>query len=82
MGTRNQPPEYLVVGTIDLDAWQRGLAGDEQRVRAILWHVADFKEVLALTLTQHCSCPHTNHSGAIVKHDPTALGRVTSRSGR
>jgi len=42
--------DYVVVGTLDQDAWQKGMGGGEQGVQSMLDHVADFKEVLTLQL--------------------------------
>src|SRR5262245_43541829 len=43
--------DYVVVGTLDQDAWQKGMQGGQQGVHAMLDHVADFKEVLTLQVT-------------------------------
>jgi hypothetical protein len=39
---------YLVIGTMDMKAWQAGLKGREGQVAATVQQVADFKKVLAL----------------------------------
>jgi hypothetical protein len=39
---------YLVIGTMDKTAWQKGLDGGEGRVAATVQQVADFKKVLTL----------------------------------
>lgn len=42
--------DYLVIGTMQGEAWKQGLAGNERGLQASLEHVADFKEVLSLQL--------------------------------
>jgi hypothetical protein len=39
---------YLVIGTMDTKAWQKGLHGGHDKVAATLHQVADFKKVLTL----------------------------------
>jgi hypothetical protein len=40
--------EYLVLGTVDRKAWQRGLAGGSQPLKEALQHVREFEQVLRL----------------------------------
>ena len=40
--------DYLVIGTMQGEAWKQGLAGNERGLQASLERVSDFKEVLTL----------------------------------
>ncbi|MCI0440647.1 MAG: hypothetical protein L0177_16175 [Chloroflexi bacterium] len=40
--------DYLVLGTVDMKVWKRGLAGEEVQFREMLNHMADFKKFLEL----------------------------------
>lgn len=49
--TPGQPPEYIVLGTIDRRTWRRGLSGEASVLPDIREHMADFKEHLRIEIS-------------------------------
>ena len=48
--TRTEKREYLVLGTLDVKTWRRGLSGDVM-VPELTEHMADFKEYMRIEYT-------------------------------